>query len=156
MTSTPASRSAREMTLMPRSWPSRPTLAVRMRIRLPAASLPAIDGILSARVRANPGRSSGRALRKAMGDADRSLRVWQVRDVRSIDGGASAAGAEQRARQTHGDAGTATRRLQHTAEAVGAGERADGALQRQPGIRFRDGAVAGRLAGRQAGDVHDA
>src|SRR3981189_3501219 len=35
MTSTPASRRAREMTLMPRSCPSWPTLAVRMRIFRP-------------------------------------------------------------------------------------------------------------------------
>src|SRR5579859_2187636 len=38
MTSTPASRSAREITLIPRSCPSRPTLAVRMRILRPAGA----------------------------------------------------------------------------------------------------------------------
>src|SRR5581483_7895485 len=34
MTSTPASRSARATTLTPRSWPSSPALAIRMRIGL--------------------------------------------------------------------------------------------------------------------------
>src|SRR5438128_12623184 len=103
MTSTPASRRAREITLIPRSWPSRPTFAVRMRIRLAAASFPATRAMLAMAEHPESGLGGDGALGEAVGDGDSSVGMGQMLAVGGRDRRGPAAGSGQSAGQPEGD-----------------------------------------------------